>query len=345
MVSDTEEIELPLFRYLAGELPLKELEQWIYATPQIEDYWGEPAYLEFISFRFQQPAANYELSKLIYKYIPPGKYHGWQIKRLLKALLDNTQDPVDVFKKLYDFYCAGYWFLNNIGIQYVIGIDEIPTLKAQDLWDANEFARLRKLLNNHLESLKNEVEMVFQALETGEIEIINEKEYHITEELSERLKNLNKAIRLETSKSVIVKTHWIMKVFSVIGSFLFGFAAFMSYKTGEPIGTIAIFLFFAATNFYLWFLADSFIEVSNEKVMVSAPYSCYQIRWNEITSIKTNGKMYAFIGRGKRVVISLTFASSASRQALELINEQCKKRNLEIQNSVTVPFAHLNSKV
>ena len=150
---------------------------------------------------------------------------------------------------------------------------------------------------------------------------------------------------MQNSRSVIVKTHWIMKVFSVIGFLFFGFGAFMSFKTGESLGTIAIFLFFAAGSFYLWFLASSFIEVSNEKVMVSVPYGRYQIGWGEITSIETNGKMYAFIGQDKRVVISLTLASSASRQALELINEQCKQKNLEIQNSVTVPLTHLNSKV
>ena len=150
---------------------------------------------------------------------------------------------------------------------------------------------------------------------------------------------------MQTTRSVSVKTHWIMKVFSVFGFLFFGWFAFLSFRSGESFGTIAIFLFFATASFYLWFLANSFIEVSDEKIMVSVPYGRYQIGWDEITSIKTNGEMYAFIGHGKRVVISLTFASSAARQALELINEQCQQRNLEIQKSVTVPLTHLNSKV
>jgi len=191
MIANIDEIEIPFFRYLVGELPLKELEQWIYSTPQIESYLGESAYLEFISFRFQQPAVNYELSKLIYKHFHLGKYHGWQIKRLLKALLDNKQDLVDVFENLYDMYCQGYWFLRNIGMQYVIGIDEIPRIKAENLWDANEFARRRKLLNNYLEPLKDEIELILQALETGTIEIFNEKEYRITPEFSKKLKRFD----------------------------------------------------------------------------------------------------------------------------------------------------------
>jgi len=136
-----------------------------------------------------------------------------------------------------------------------------------------------------------------------------------------------------------------MKAISVVGFLFFGFGVFMSFKTGESIGTITIFLLFAAGSIYLWLLASSFIEVNDEKIMVSVPYGRYKMGWSEITSIETNGKMYAFIGQDKRVVISLTLASSVSRQALELINEQSKQRNLEIQNSVTVPLTHLNSKV
>lgn len=150
---------------------------------------------------------------------------------------------------------------------------------------------------------------------------------------------------MQNTRSIIVKTHWVMKVFSVVGFLLFGFAGFMSFKTGESAVTIAIFLFFAALSFYVWFLADSFIEVSDEKIMVSVPYGRYQIEWNEITSIETNGRTYAFIGQNKRVVISLTFANRAARQALELINGQCQQRNLEIINSATVPQTHHNSKV
>jgi len=67
MTFGIDEIENFFFLYLTGELPIKDFEQWIYSTPQIEDYLGGPAYFEFISFHFQQPAASYELSKLIYK--------------------------------------------------------------------------------------------------------------------------------------------------------------------------------------------------------------------------------------------------------------------------------------
>jgi hypothetical protein len=204
-----DEIENPFFRFLAGELPLQAFEQWLYSTPEIESYLGQPAYLEFISFDFRQPAVNYELSKLIYKYIAKTEFHAWQIKRLLKNLLDGTQDTVDVFEKLYDLYCKGYGFLRDIGIQYVLGIDEIPRLVAQDLWDENEFFRRRKMLENYLEPMKEEIKILLMALETGEIKVVSENEYIITPELSDKLKSLPKVLPRESpKKSARVKKAW-----------------------------------------------------------------------------------------------------------------------------------------
>jgi len=209
MAISIDEIENSFFRFLAGELALQEFEQWLYSTSEIEDYLGKPAYLDLISFDFQQPAVNYELSKLIYKHITKAQFHNWQIKRLLKNLLDGNPDPVDVFEKLYNMYCKGYGFLRDIGIQYVLGIDEIPRLATQNLWDENEFFRRRKMLEKYLEPMKNEVEIILQALETGEIKVISENEYFITPELSEKLKGLRKASQYESpAQPIRLKKAW-----------------------------------------------------------------------------------------------------------------------------------------
>ena len=209
MTLSIDEIENSFFQFLAGELPLQEFEQWLYSTPEIESYLGKPAYLEVISFNFRQPAVNYELSKIIYKHIVKTKFDTWQIKRLLKSLLDGTQDAVEVFEKLYDMYGKGYWFLDDIGIQYVLGIDEIPRLAAQNLWDENEFFRRRKMLENYLKPMKDEVEVLILALETGEIKVVSDNEYFITPELSEKLKGLRKVSQKESPKQPVhLKKAW-----------------------------------------------------------------------------------------------------------------------------------------
>ena len=44
------EIETVFYRFLAGELPLEDFEQWLYSTPQVAEYLTPAAYLELISF-------------------------------------------------------------------------------------------------------------------------------------------------------------------------------------------------------------------------------------------------------------------------------------------------------
>jgi hypothetical protein len=209
MEFNMDEIEIFFFRFLAGELPIKEFEQWLYSTPQVEGYLGESAYFEFISFNFRQPTANYELSKLIYKYINAAQFYTWQIKQLLKSLLDGTQDPVSVFENLYDMYCKGYQFLGDIGIQYVLGIDEIPKLNEQHLWNKNEFFHRRKALDNYLLPMKDEVEILLQALESGEIKILSEQKYSIEPEFSQKLQSMRQALKHEHERaSVQPKKNW-----------------------------------------------------------------------------------------------------------------------------------------
>jgi hypothetical protein len=203
MTYSINEMESIFFRYLIGELPIKDFEQWIYSTPELEGYLGGSAYFDFISFNFQQPSASSELSKLIVKYFAPTKFLNWKFKRLLRGLLDGTLDPVEVFENLYDMYCKGYQFLDHLAIQYLLWIEETPKLTAQHFWDKNEFFRHRKMLDSYVDSLKDEIETLLQALESGEIELINEKEYSVQPELIQKLQNRRQVFEYKGSQQSV----------------------------------------------------------------------------------------------------------------------------------------------
>jgi hypothetical protein len=150
---------------------------------------------------------------------------------------------------------------------------------------------------------------------------------------------------MQDSRPIIIKTHWIMKVVAALGIIMFGGFAIIGLLNHEEISIVGMSFLFALGGIILWLLANSFIEMSNEKILVSVPYGRYQIRWDEINLIETNEKLYAFIGEDKRLVISLTFANKSSRDALELLEIQCKERNVEIKKSLSVPRTHLNTKI
>jgi hypothetical protein len=200
IMSGIDEIEGSLFLYLAGDFPIKDFEQWIYSKPQVEDWLGKSAYFELISFSFHQPAADHELSKLIRKYINPAEFDAWHIKRLLKGVLDGAQDPVAAFENLYKLSWKGYRFLNHLGVEYMLGIDEIPKLSAQHLWNKDVFLRLRKTLDDYIQPLKNEIEIVLRALESGEIEITGEGEYSIKPELAQQLNIMSGELEQENGR-------------------------------------------------------------------------------------------------------------------------------------------------
>ncbi len=174
-----DDLEIPIYRFLADELALSEFEQCLYATPALEAFLGQPAYLELLSFRYNQPSANYELARLLRSVIEPARSDTWQIIYFLQSLLEGTSDAVEAFARLFDLYGQGYTFLENIAIAYDIGVYEIPTLRQQPLWEASAFARQREALAGYIDPLRPEIQTILHGLETGAIRIISAGEYRL----------------------------------------------------------------------------------------------------------------------------------------------------------------------
>ena len=188
------EMEVTCFRFMNGALPLKDFEDWLYATPELENWLGECTYFELISFDFRQRFAEGELRKLLREYIQPGSYATWEIKRLLAALLDESIDGVPVFEELYERYCHGHKFLSNVGLPYVLAIDEIPKLAQQEFWDPAEFKRRRDLLKEYIRFLKPEIEQLLQGLENGEMKIIDEAHFQMEPGFALRLNEISRPL-------------------------------------------------------------------------------------------------------------------------------------------------------
>jgi hypothetical protein len=188
MTVTNREMESVFFRFWQGALSLQDFEQWLYATPELEDYLGASIYCEFISFDFHQPDAGYELRKLIEKQIDFPRFYTWDIQRLLEGLFDDSQDAAEIFEALYQQYGL-YRFLDPLNHAYLLGIDEIPKLKQRDLWNEAAFRQQRKMLTDQVAQLKPKIAFLLQALEAGKIKINWENEYEIKRETEKQLKS------------------------------------------------------------------------------------------------------------------------------------------------------------
>lgn len=55
----------PAYRFLDGELPVADFEQWVYSTPDLEASWGPKVYLELVSIDFRSTWAEHEARKVL----------------------------------------------------------------------------------------------------------------------------------------------------------------------------------------------------------------------------------------------------------------------------------------
>ncbi len=191
MTLNKDELKDFYFRFLNNETSLEDFEQWIYATPEIENDLGETAYLELASFNFRQQRAKYEFIKLMYQHIIPPEFYTWQFRQILQNLLDDSLDSVDLFKTLYNLYDDdGYYFLHDIGILYVL---YTPYLEL-DRHDATEYQNLRKTLEQYLPVVKKEIEILLAALDSGKLKMISLDKFGIRYEIASDLQEELNAI-------------------------------------------------------------------------------------------------------------------------------------------------------
>ena len=131
----------------------------------------------------------------------------------------------------------------------------------------------------------------------------------------------------------------------MIGILMFAFFIYIGILNQSKFTDMFMMGLLEAGMIYFWLLTGSYIEMNESRITVSAPHGRYQIAWDEITSVITNGQTYALQGDNKRLTISLTLASKTAQQARELLLQQCSSRSIEIQESTNPPLKHLNVKI
>ena len=85
-------IENQFFRILNKEISIKDFEQWVYKTEELETVLSERDYLDLIAFNFNQPHVLYELFKIFVKWINIQKYETYRIIYLLDLVIMRIMD-------------------------------------------------------------------------------------------------------------------------------------------------------------------------------------------------------------------------------------------------------------
>ena len=175
-----EDIELLFYKVIKDELSITEFEEWIYSIDEdiISKNFGENFYFELININYKNKFSHDELKKIIYSKFPFNKFELMTLKFLLNNLINGTRDIADLLEVFYDLYCKGYYFLEFLGLTYIIyGVDELPRLSEEKLWDQVSFIKKRDTLNKLSLKLEAEAKRILEFLDNGLIKIINEFEY------------------------------------------------------------------------------------------------------------------------------------------------------------------------
>lgn len=193
-------ITIEFFKFLNGEISVSDLESFIYHAIDLEKQMDTETYLELISIDFKDKFIITRLSDLIKeRIIREGEFEAWKLRKVLNALITDSESLHIYLDKLYHLYCGVYQdtgkrkyqfkFLANLGLNYLYWIDEgYMRTNYGEHWK-EEYDRSLQDLGFYHQQLKPFAEEILSALDNKQIVIQNDGNYQIADKLKSKLES------------------------------------------------------------------------------------------------------------------------------------------------------------
>ncbi len=114
------EMQIMFNEVIKRKVTVKDFEQWVYATPEIEDHFGYAFYLDLISLDFRDKYIYLDLERMLTPVIPFGELEYRRIKERLEKVASDTHEIDEVLASIYEDYCDGYGFLRFLGLAFAL---------------------------------------------------------------------------------------------------------------------------------------------------------------------------------------------------------------------------------
>ncbi|OAQ38506.1 hypothetical protein A5893_13860 [Pedobacter psychrophilus] len=217
-------IQIEFFKLLNDELSIENFEHWVYETKELEFFFEQDDYLDFISLDFKDRHIIHEMKKIVDKYLNYGEYEKRKINRILADLISKNDDFSKSLIAAYDMYCDGYEFLDNIGMGY-------------GLTFANEFFEFKDWMNLPIDEKSRRVNAIYKGIKTeaekvqdwfdrkkiiltGEVDEIGHYGYIDNRTIEEKKPTGYSVINLDEKKSITYNSTlpkagqtWLQKLF------------------------------------------------------------------------------------------------------------------------------------
>lgn len=133
----------PFDRFLAGELPLDELLEWVVGTPALRDLLA-PAELHELSAIDPQASGAFRAATArvaaIYEAHRPGRLDRDRAERIAEGMLAGEIDPAAGTRALARLRAAGAEWIPDAFAGLAAALDDLPAPSADPLADAPGFA-------------------------------------------------------------------------------------------------------------------------------------------------------------------------------------------------------------
>jgi len=165
------------YDYLDDASKLADLENFVYSNEWIREVLGEDDYLDLISINFHARDVRFQLGKILIKHVGWAEHQKEILLSDLKAILADSERTPQILGGLYDKYCDGYYFLNDLGLGYGLCC-VVPHIdgKSYDSWEDLNTEQQQRILRSFLPQLKSDVRRALEWIESGKIVLVNKRD-------------------------------------------------------------------------------------------------------------------------------------------------------------------------
>ena len=144
----------------------------------------------------------------------------------------------------------------------------------------------------------------------------------------------------EQSEPVRVHVHWAMKVIAILEIIISPFLVYDNWQRGLIVTSVALGLF-TLLAIWVFFLADTKIDVDQEALQITAPHGVYRMTWAEIQSVEQKGQSAYFFGENKAIAYNLLLAGKGKLEFQRYVADVIRQRAIPSGRPTGITNAHI----
>ena len=145
---------------------------------------------------------------------------------------------------------------------------------------------------------------------------------------------------LDQPEPVRVHVHWAMKVIAILEIVFFPFLAYNYWQRGFTVKSVILGLL-TLLAVWVFFLADTKIDVDQDEIRLTAPHGVYVMKWAEIKSVEPKGQTAYFFGENKAVGYNLLLAGKGKHEFQRYVADVIRQRQVPIGRPAGVTNAQI----